>query len=182
MRQAAVKKGINKRVFYGKSGLSNQRSLHDCKTESEQNLLNLLNSISHMHDFILTVDNDVGFAKKVERNLRYKDSNNTNLLILAVKQGKVGVVKKLLKAAIRVYKGLRSEFQSFINAQDKTGKTALHYAVYDKNFELVQLLLDFGASYKIYDQHNNTPKFLLKGYARVGICTVSVNSILNNLN
>lgn len=44
-----------------------------------------------------------------------------------------------------------------IDAQDKLGKSALHYAVQNYHIEIVSLLLSKGAKVDISDIHGNTP-------------------------
>src|SRR5262245_26920371 len=71
--------------------------------------------------------------------LAYKDPNGDYLLHIAAERNDVETAKLLLKACFDV------------NQLGDMGNTALHYARYQKNEEMADLLLSHGASINIRD-------------------------------
>lgn len=51
---------------------------------------------------------------------------------------------------------LEKRDKSIINFQDKNGYTALHYAIQDNKYELVEKLIESGADFEIPDKYGNT--------------------------
>ena len=45
---------------------------------------------------------------------------------------------------------------AIINFQDKNGYTALHFAIQDNKYELVEKLIDSGADFELPDKYGNT--------------------------
>ena len=78
------------------------------------------------------------------------DNNNNNGLILATRNGKVDIIKMLLKKGIN------------INHQNNLGYTALMYASYnfydciDNNYEIMKILLENDADMYIKNNRNLT--------------------------
>jgi hypothetical protein len=78
-------------------------------------------------------------------NLNSQDQNGNTLLILAIRQGLNTICKLLMKNGIDV------------NAQNRYGNSALHYALSGKNFVLADELRKFGAIENCKNKNGLTP-------------------------
>jgi len=58
------------------------------------------------------------------------------------------------------------DYQAQVNAPGPKGRTALHYAAAAGFLEVMAILLDHGANYRIRDQHGETPLALARRYDR----------------
>lgn len=81
---------------------------------------------------------------KKSKNINQKDSYGWNFLMLASRQGDIGIVKLLLE------KG------AIIDEKDNTGSTALMFASYLGHISVVNLLLESGADVNLTNNNGDT--------------------------
>jgi len=82
-------------------------------------------------------------------NTKIRDGvSELTLLMLAAKNGHIAVVEKLLSA------------RASISTKDKTGKTALSYAILADDVSIIRRLVELGADVNIKDKDGNTPLML----------------------
>ena len=86
-------------------------------------------------------DRNLEFAKAESPISKYKKT----FLIWAAELGRISQVEFFLTC------------HSDVNAADTFGSTGLHYAVGNKDFDMVRLLIDKGANLNLKDRHGNTP-------------------------
>ncbi len=94
------------------------------KTLSGNTALHLAVSNGHSHLIPLLCEHN-------KENINARDSNGYTPLMMVTKKSEL--VEYLLRSGADV------------NAQDNQGRTALHWAVLEKNLEVIKLLLDYGA-------------------------------------
>jgi ankyrin repeat protein len=86
-------------------------------------------------------DHNMEFAKARSPVCEY----NKTYLIWASEQGRISEVQFLL------------DCEADINAADRFGRTAVHYAVGNRDDDMIQLLVENGADLQLKDQHGRTP-------------------------
>ncbi len=106
--------------------------------ESTEDLIERIKTTISIDDVkkIIKGTNDLGFAA----------------LVLAAKQNNSDLVKKIIKAGGKV------------NSEQSFFTTPLHWAVINKNLDLIFYLVDRGADIKVADESGNLPLHLLKSY------------------
>lgn len=80
------------------------------------------------------------------KEINATDKNGQTKLHLAIKEGKIDAITKLLKT-----EGID------VNIQDNNGNTALHMAAQEGNLKVVELLRDQGADATIKNKYKKTP-------------------------
>ncbi|AIL66090.1 Ankyrin repeat protein [Rickettsiales bacterium Ac37b] len=105
----------------------------------------------------------IRLLKEHKAKLDIPDNINRTPLHYAAKNGHLEVMRNLLpeptKMLIFITKNrdkLSKEQKSFINIQDREGRTALHYAVCNGSKENVKFLLSRGAEVNLKDTHGKT--------------------------
>jgi len=92
---------------------------------------------------------------KVTPDLMITTNLGQTCLHMAVENNNNKAAEELIKIARN-----RKICSAFLDAQDKSGKTALHWAASNGNLELFNILVSHGASTNITDLWNATPLVL----------------------
>ncbi|RDD43877.1 Transient receptor potential cation channel subfamily A member 1 [Trichoplax sp. H2] len=92
--------------------------------------------------------NDVaGFLLRQGCNIERVDDLNQNSLHIAIQENRFEMLQLLLEVVKK----------QTINSKDAFGRTPLHYAAEFGNYEMITLLLSYGATVEIFDSDNNSP-------------------------
>ena len=86
----------------------------------------------------------------IEKGARIYDINNKNYtaLLAAVYNGHTSIVDFLIK---HVNENEFFNFNKFIDADDISGNTSLHLAVYNNSIEIIKILIENGANVNVLD-------------------------------
>ncbi|KAF4472258.1 benzoate 4-monooxygenase [Fusarium albosuccineum] len=109
-----------------------------------------------MHQYPIAVNGRIMFvprniyealkmAKEVSDPVERRDELGKTELIRAAQENRIGAVRECLKQ------------NAWIHAQDNFGETAMHYAAENGLLNIVEVLLNHGASMGIVDSHGRTP-------------------------
>jgi ankyrin repeat protein len=113
-----------------------------------KNVLNLkMKGYPLLHRVEIKKFNSLIIDLLIEFGLNINDTDDIygcNILMKAIEEKNEEMILYLLRTNIN------------LNAQDKKGQTALHYAVYNLDYKTIDILLKFDSNSNIQDIHGNT--------------------------